>query len=165
MWEVEENLKITTTGGLKTNGNSFLVLCVCTHREAVIERKSEHKLKGEKRKETLEPRGEGGEPLLSWRRKLGPLVLQEDLHKLTPVPIPTSLQKDMTRVFPFWLVLSKRNAALSLGHLGNEAKWQHRTQYERQLRNSEKHAGFSSPNLILPKKIESFFDISIEEMH
>lgn len=92
-----------------------------------------------------------------------PPALQPELPRLTPTPIPTSLQGGWDLNLSIWPGLRKRNATL-FRHLGNEAQWrQHRT-IQKTLRNSETHPGFFSPNLILPQKIQSFFDIYIEEM-
>lgn len=147
---------------LKTNRNSFLVLCVCTHKEAVTERKREKRLKGDACRRTPEPRGEGGSLCSAGAGGRAP-ALQQELPKLTPTPIPTSIQEGWDWNLSIWPALRKGNATLCR-HLGNETQWEHRT-IRKTLGNSEKHPGFFSPNLILPKKIPSFLDIYIEEMY
>lgn len=50
-----------------------------------------------------------------------PPALQQELPKLTPTPIPTSLQGGWDLNLPIWPGLRKRNATL-FRHLGNEAQ-------------------------------------------
>lgn len=76
---------------LEDNGSSFSALCVCTHKEAVIEREREQRLKGEKWEGTPEPRGVGAASA-ELEKEAEPPALEE-LHKLTPAPIPTSSQR------------------------------------------------------------------------
>lgn len=54
MWAVEENLKTATTGGLQTAEARFWLFVSGTQKEAVMERKREQRLKGEKWKGTPE---------------------------------------------------------------------------------------------------------------
>lgn len=80
---------------LKTNRNSFLVLCACIHKEAVTERKrGGRRLKGDELKGTLELRGDvGGSLCPDGERRQAP-ASQKKLQKQTPA-LP-SLQKGCT---------------------------------------------------------------------
>lgn len=62
------------SGRLEDNGSSFLALCVCAHKEAVIERERERaKAEGrEMEREGHESQGGLEQPLLTWERKLSP---------------------------------------------------------------------------------------------
>lgn len=83
---------------LKTNRNSFLVLCACIHKEAVTERKrGGRKLKGDELKGTLELGGRGSQPLPRWGMKTSPSFAEKATEANSS---PTLLTKGCTQNLP-----------------------------------------------------------------
>lgn len=166
MWEVEGNLKTTTAGGWKTTEAHFwLFVSARIKKLSLRERESEQRRKGGKWK-GRDTRAKGGWSSLCWPGKgsWAP-ALQEELQKLTAAPVPPSSHKGRDWDLPMLTGLKEKQRHTFPGHPGNEAVTaQDTTQHKRQLRNSEKHAGLFSPNLLLPRKIPSFLDSAIEEM-
>ena len=128
MWEVEGNLKITTTGESFEDKQKPILGPLCLHAQRRCHQKK-RLLKGDAWKGTLEPGGVGGgQPPPNWRRRPSQLCRKSCQSKPQPHSQPPC-KKGMTSIFPSWPALSKRNTALSRPHLGNEAQWQHRTQH------------------------------------
>lgn len=96
--------------------NPSLVLCACTHREGVTQRKRRKKrLEGIEWKGTLEP------------RKPSPQLCRKSCRSKPQAHCQPPYKKDMPRIFPPWPVLSKKHTyCTSPRHPGNEAQCQHR---------------------------------------
>lgn len=101
-----------------------------------------------------EPTGDGGSLCSAGEGSFAGRAIYSSQAQAQPQPPD---KKEMTRIFPFWPALSKRNATLSSNTW--EMKLSDSTE---QYRNSQKHPGFFSPNLILPRKIPSFLDINVD---
>lgn len=84
---------------------------VFVHIKKLSLKEREKRLQGHEWKGTPEPAGVGAASAQLEKEAEAP-ALQKELHKRTPTPIPTSLQNNVTRIFPLLLALSKRNATL-----------------------------------------------------
>lgn len=101
-------------------------------------------LKEKERKGWKEMSAKGWGSLCSAGERSWAPALQQELPKLTPTPIPTSLQGGWDLNLSIWPGLRKRNATL-FRHLGNEAQWrQHRT-IQKTLRTVKHILDFSLP--------------------
>lgn len=148
---------------LKTNRNSFLILCACIQKESVTKgKRGEKRLKGDEWKGTPEPQGRGGVPLPSWKWSRTPSFAGRSTEANSNSN-SNLLTKRMGLESPFWPALSKRNTLPR--HLGNEAQRQHRTQHNfKDDWGTVKNTLDFLSQANFPKKTPSFLDISIEEM-
>lgn len=142
------------SGRLEDNGSSFLALCVCAHKEAVIERERASKggREGNGKGGTREPRGVGAASA-DLGKEAEPQLCRKSCRSS---PLPQSHPphtKDVTGISPCWLALKKSNATLSPGTRGMKL-WQHRTQHNTKdsWGTVKNMLGFSPPTYFYPER-------------